>query len=98
VTIEPASGSPGAGGKPAVKRRPRVTRARGRLLCSQGSWSQSPTTYRYRWLVLHKAGTAAQGSSLTLSQTLRERTIECSVTAENSLGSATATSLPFRVS
>src|SRR5262249_50959223 len=81
VTIGPAGGWPGAGGKPAVVGRPRVSRSGGRLLCSRGTWSQRPTSYRYRWIVLHKAGTAGRGSMLVVSRRLRGRSVECSVTA-----------------
>jgi hypothetical protein len=98
VTIEPAGGSQVAGAKPAATRRPRVTRSGGRLLCSRGSWSQSPASYRYRWLVLHRTGTVGRGPSLVVGHAVRGRTVECSVTAKNSSGSATATSVPFRVS
>lgn len=97
VTIVSAGGSPGALGRPAAVTRPRVTRSGGHLVCSRGSWSHSPTAYRYRWLVLHRVGTAGRGRTLGLSNRLRGRTVECLVTATNSTGSATATSRPFKI-
>lgn len=86
-----------APGKPAVKTRPRVTRSGGRLLCSKGNWSNTPTSYQYRWVVLHKAGTAGRAASLAVSAKLHGHTVECSVTAKNATGSASATSRPFKV-
>jgi hypothetical protein len=87
-----------SGTKPQSSARPRVTRSGGRLRCSPGSWSGSPTSYAYRWLVSGKAGTAGRGSSLSLTRKLRGHAVACSVTASNSTGSATAKSLPFRIS
>jgi hypothetical protein len=95
--ITVGSGSPGASARPAASTRPRVTRS-GRLLrCSPGRWSGNPTSYRYRWVVVHKAGVAGRETSLTVTRRLRGHKVECSVTANNSAGSATATSLPFAV-
>jgi hypothetical protein len=91
----------GAGGKPAAKPAvtvtPRVTRSGGRLHCSRGSWSGSPTTYTYRWLVVHGPGVAGHGPSLAVTGTLHGRAVECSVRAVNAAGGATATSPPFNV-
>lgn len=81
--------------KPTVVSRPRVTRSGNRLRCSRGRWSGNPTSYAYRWKVIHKAGTVGRGPTLSPTRKLRGRTVECLVTANNSAGRATATSLPF---
>ena len=83
--------------KPAAASRPRVTRSGPRLRCSPGLWSGNPASYQYRWVVVHKAGVASRKASLTVTRKLRGHKVECSVTAENSAGSATATSPPFVV-
>jgi hypothetical protein len=95
--ITVASGSQGANAKPAASSRPRVKRS-GRLLrCSPGHWSGSPASYKYRWVVVHKAGVAGRNASLTVTRRLRGHRVECWVTAKNSAGSTTATSPPFNV-
>ena len=84
-------------GKPAEIARPSVRRAGGRLQCARGSWSGHPTSYRYRWTVVHASGVAGVQSSLGVTSALVGHQVECSVTAKSSKGSATATSRPFRV-
>jgi hypothetical protein len=84
--------------KPNSTKRPRVTRSGGRLRCSPGTWSGNPTSYAYRWLVPGTSAPAGRGPSLTVTRKLRGHTVDCSVTASNSSGSATAKSLPFRIS
>ena len=86
-----------ANAKPAATVLPRISRSGSRLRCSPGIWSGSPTSYAYRWLVVHKAGVAGRRSSLSVTHALRGRAVECSVTATNSVGSTTATGLPFKV-
>jgi hypothetical protein len=86
TTIEP--------GRPAATARPRVTRSGRRLSCRRGTWSQSPTSYRYTWGVVHRRGVAGRRSTLAVTSRLRGHRVECSVTATNSAGSATATSRP----
>jgi hypothetical protein len=48
-------------------------------------------------MVVHKAGVAGRKPSLMVTRKFRGHKVECSVTAENSAGSATATSPPFAV-
>ena len=93
ATVAPATGS-----KPQNAKRPRVTRSGGRLRCLPGTWSGNPTSYAYRWSVTGRAGTAGRGSSLSVTRRLRGHAVACSVTAANSSGSATAKSVPFRIS
>ena len=99
VMVTPASSSsPGTHLRPAVIVRPSVARSGRRLLCTSGSWSGRPRSYRYRWSVLHRPGTAGRARSLAVTSALRGRKVQCSVTATSRAGSATASSRPFRVS
>lgn len=82
---------------PVASKPPRITRSGNRLRCSRGSWSGRPASYRYRWVVVHKAAVPGRRSSLAVTPNLRRRTVKCSVTARNSAGTATATSRPFKV-
>jgi hypothetical protein len=91
------TGASTAGGKPANTKLPRVTRSGRQLECTRGSWSGHPTSYRYRWVVLRKAGVAGRQHGLGVTGAMRGHKVECSVTATNSAGGATATSLPFSV-
>lgn len=90
------TGASTTGAKPANTKLPGVTRSDRRLECTRGSWSGHPTSYRYRWVVLHKAGVSGRQHGLGVTGAMRGHRIECSVTATNSAGSATATSLPFK--
>ncbi len=83
--------------RPAATARPRVARAGRRLTCTRGTWSGAPTSYRYAWSVVRRKGTVGRRSSLTVTSRLRGHQVECSVTAKNSAGSATAASRPLRV-
>ena len=74
-----------------------MTLSGGRLRCSPGTWTGNPTSYRYRWLVLHKAGVAGRQTSLALTRSLRGHAVECSVTATNEAGSTTATSPTLKI-
>jgi hypothetical protein len=95
--ITVAASSQSANAKPAVSTRPRVTRSGSRLRCSPGRWSGNPASYQYRWVVVHKAGVAGRKATLTVTRKLSGHDVECTVTAHNSVGSATATSLPVTV-
>ena len=70
------------------------------LSASHGSWSESPTTYRYQWRDCNVLGAAcldiagASASTYILTPSDEGATVRVSVTAENSGGSATAQSLP----
>ncbi len=62
------------------------------LFCSTGTWSNSPTSYSYKWL-RNGASIAGQTSSTYLVQsTDLGDAISCQATAFNSHGSRTATS------
>ena len=83
--------------KPVNTRKPHVTRAHNRLLCSHGSWSTSANGYAYRWTVNGKTKQGARASRLAVTHKLRGRTVRCTVTASNTAGSSAATSPAFKV-
>src|SRR5262249_25190794 len=60
-----------AGAKPAIRRAPQVSRSGATLVCSPGSWSNSPSRYAYRWLVDGKRKTGANGRKLAVTRSLR---------------------------
>jgi hypothetical protein len=83
--------------KPVNTAKPRVTRAGNTLSCSVGRWSNTAQRYAYRWLVGRKVRSGARGRTLGSAHQLRGHGVQCSVTASNSAGSATATSATFTV-
>jgi hypothetical protein len=83
--------------KPVNKTKPHVTRSGNTLSCSVGRWSNTPERYAYRWLVGRKLKSGAQGRTLGSAHQLRGHGVQCSVTASNSAGSATATSAVLTV-
>jgi hypothetical protein len=103
LTATPAGGAPPQPGpvspsaKPANTARPRVSRSHKKLVCSPGSWSGSPTSYSYRWLVNGKPRSGATGRKLGITRKLRGHRVQCGVRATNAAGGATALSSPFRV-
>jgi hypothetical protein len=83
--------------RPAATSPPRVTRSGNRLHCLRGSWSGAPTSYAYLWRLIHKSGAIGRGATLIVTRQLHGRAVTCTVTATNSAGSATGTSLPFKI-
>jgi hypothetical protein len=94
----PPGAPPAAAARPANTKAPRVTRSRGRLVCSPGSWSNSTGGYAYAWSVNGKRRKGAAGRKLRVTRALRGRRVTCSVTASNAAGTATAVSRAVRVS
>jgi hypothetical protein len=88
---------PSAAAEPASVVRPRVRRSGSRLVCSPGSWSNSPSRYSYGWLVDGRRRRGARGSTLAISRRLRGRKVQCRVTAHNAAGATTALSRPLRI-
>jgi len=84
--------------KPIATARPRIARSGNRLACSRGTWLGSPTSYAYRWSFVHGGRTLGRRGTLTVSNDLRRHTVQCAVTARNSIGRATVSSLPYRIS
>ena len=97
-------GSGGGGGNPAPKvtkpvntGKPKVTRSGRTLSCSRGSWTESPGHFAYDWLKKGKAVKGAHRSKLSVTPALRGHKVQCSVTASNIAGSASARSAQFAV-
>jgi hypothetical protein len=91
----PAGSSPVA--MPVNTSRPRITRAGQTLRCTSGTWSNSPTSFAYRWLSNGRAVHGATGSRLKLAHTLKGHRVQCGVTATNSAGNRSALSAPVLV-
>lgn len=81
---------------PAAVRRPWITRKRHVLTCHAGTWSQKPTSRRYRWYVKGHSRSVAAGHKLDVRRSLRGRQVVCRVTAHNAAGSGTASSRAIR--
>lgn len=90
------SGSAGGGGAPANVSPPWVSRAGRRLVCHPGSWSNSPGSFSYRWL-LDRRLTRVTGARPYAPPRARGHTVRCQVTASGAGGTATATSRPLRL-
>ena len=64
------------------------------LGCSQGSWTNDPTSFAYQWNLDGAAIAGATFSSYTVTDTDAARQITCTVTASNAGGASSATSAP----
>lgn len=67
------------------------------LTCSQGTWTQSPTSHTYQW---KRGGTAISGetaSTHTIVAADQGTTLTCTVTATNPAGSGSATAAGIAV-
>jgi hypothetical protein len=84
--------APATAQRPAVVRRPWITRKGHRLTCHAGTWSPSPTSRSYRWYVKGHHRKVGTRRKLVVRRSLRGRRIACRVTAANTAGSRTATS------
>ena len=62
------------------------------LACSQGFWSNIPTSYAYQWMRGASPISGATSSGYTLVDADAALNVSCVVTATNSVGSAQATS------
>jgi hypothetical protein len=82
--------------RPAVVHAPWITSKRHVLTCHSGTWSNQPTSRRYRWSIKGHSKTLASGSKLKVRRSLRGRKVVCSVTARNAAGAKTATSRAIR--
>jgi hypothetical protein len=83
--------------KPANTKKPRITRVHNTLMCGRGSWSNSPRSFAYAWLVDGKVKHGARRSKLTVSHSMRGDSVRCRVTASNQAGSASSLSAAFKV-
>lgn len=84
-------GTTPAASPPALLRAPWITRSGRVLTCHGGSWSNSPTSLRYRWYVRARARSVGSGRTLTVRRSLSGRHVRCRVTAHNAAGARTAT-------
>lgn len=85
-TVTPATGSPVNTGLPTITGTPK---AGSPLACSNGNWSNSPTSYAYGW---SRDGTPIQGASTgsyTVQKPDEQLTLTCTVTASNAAGAGT---------
>jgi hypothetical protein len=96
-TPTPTPPQQAAAAKPANVKQPRVTRSAKKLVCDPGQWSNGSGGYSYKWLVAGKPKSGATAQKLRITRALHRRKVQCSVTASNGSGSATAMSRPFKV-
>ena len=68
-------------------------------VCSPGTWTHHPSSYRYQWFALPSRGTAlsagtlvGQASTLSVTRSFEAQWIVCRVTAANAAGSTQAIS------
>ncbi len=90
----PSSGSPT---QPTDTSKPHVTRSGKKLTCSLGAWLGAPTTYTYSWMLNGRRQNRDHSRILRISHKLRGHSVQCSVTASNAAGQATAVSSPYHV-
>jgi hypothetical protein len=100
TSVVRASAKPGNTSPPTIS----GTAAEGKTLSgNNGSWSHNPTSYAYAWLRCDRNGnncatiSGAQGSKYGLTSADVGNTVRFVVTASNSEGSSTATSVPTAV-
>jgi hypothetical protein len=101
VNVFNAAGPTGPTGKPVNTGLPVISgtaKAGKRLSCSNGSWTQTPTSFAYGWGL---SGTPIQGASkstFTVAKIDEGLTLTCNVTASNAIGkSSPATSKGVKV-
>jgi hypothetical protein len=82
--------------RPAVVRRPRITRKGHVLTCHAGTWSNAPSRLGYRWYAKGSGRRIASGRKLRVRRALVGRMVLCRVTAANTAGRATASSRAVR--
>jgi hypothetical protein len=101
ATAAAATTAPTNTAPPALSGTPRVGET---LTASQGTWNgTTPITYAYQWQRCDKNGascnaiTGATSASYTLTSSDQDNTLRVRVTASNSAGSSSATSVPSAV-
>ncbi|HEX2160756.1 MAG TPA: hypothetical protein VHF88_02950 [Thermoleophilaceae bacterium] len=100
----PPSGGPVVGGdddakppRPAVVKKPKVKRARGKLVCNRGRWSGNPTRFAFHWKVNGKRKAGAKRKTLKITDSLEGKSVRCGVKAIGPGGSRTVVSPSVRV-
>lgn len=99
VVTAAASGSSTApaAGAPTNDSRPTLRQHGARLVCSKGSWSGAPTSYRFRWKVNGRVKAGARSRRLEVTAAVRGRSVQCGVSARNDAGTTTVFSRRLRV-
>jgi hypothetical protein len=92
-----AVSNPGPSSVPADTTKPRVTRSGGKLTCSHGTWTGSPSSYAFGWLLNGHRQNGDHARTLEVSPRLRGHSVQCSVTASNAGGHTSAVSSPYHV-
>ena len=95
MTVDVSGGS--TTGRPSNVKKPKLTRAGGKLVCSRGVWSNSPSDYSYSWFVDGRRKKGATGRRLAITRSLRNHAVRCKVKASNAAGSKTAASRAMRL-
>ena len=96
VTFDPLAQAkpPASTGRPVITGKPK---ARGRLTCSAGTWTNAPKSLTYQW---NRNGSALDGATSptrTVDTLDQGATLTCTVTAKTSAGSASATSKAVKI-
>lgn len=76
---------------------PGLRRSGHQVICDPGRWSNSPTRFSFSWLVDGRGQRGTTGRALLVTRKLRGHKVQCSVTASNSAGRATALSSRFAI-
>jgi hypothetical protein len=79
---------------PAAVRAPWISRQGHVLTCHPGTWTNTPTSLRYRWYARTKR--VGSGHRLHVRRSMAGRRIVCRVTAGNAAGAGTASSRAIR--
>jgi hypothetical protein len=82
--------------RPAVVRKPWITRNGHVLTCHPGSWSHKPTSRSYRWYVSGHGKKVGTGRKLAVRRSLRGDKLVCRVTAANAAGARSVTTRSVR--
>ncbi|MDE3191738.1 MAG: hypothetical protein KGL94_13070 [Acidobacteriota bacterium] len=100
TAVVSSASAPGNSGAPTISGTPQVGST---LTAAKGSWSGSPTSYAYAWSRCDQTGSScadiagATASTYTLAQVDAGNTLRVRVTATNSAGATSATSVPTAV-
>ncbi len=88
------AGAPAATANPVISGTPVVGQ---QLSCSQGTWTNVPTSFSFAWRRANSVIVGATSSSYTVVSADVLRQLTCTVTASNTAGSNSATSSPVTV-
>ena len=100
TAVVSSASAPGNTGAPTISGTPQVGST---LAANKGSWSGSPTSYGYAWSRCDQTGSScadiagATATTYTLAQVDAGNTLRVRITATNSAGSTSATSVPTAV-